>query len=346
MTRETRIGLLVGLLFIIMFGMVLGGFVNRGNTPPTGVTPVANTVVASGDTATDGRAIRYRPTIESERTAPLPPDNTTLAARTGAAVPPGVVVSTLSPAGDGGAVVNTTTLPPVGAPPVGDGSSIASHSTGGGRITEITVDDASRIRDLVTPGPVAVIPPVHPVVPVVPVADPSTAALPAGAKTYEVKAGDTLYAIARSQYGPGHTAEHARILEANKDKITSVSNLKLGMKLIIPALPATPTAAAPRTETVRPVAPVTPRSSSTTTQPVPTRAAPRLIEVVRGPESTGPLPPLTAPTPAARKAYVINKGDTLFKIARENKTTIPELVKLNGLKNTNLKPGAKLDLPG
>lgn len=46
------------------------------------------------------------------------------------------------------------------------------------------------------------------------------------------------------------------------------------------------------------------------------------------------------------KEYVVVKGDTLWSIAIKNKTTVDELVRLNGLNNANLiYPNQKLKLP-
>ncbi|WP_372870925.1 LysM peptidoglycan-binding domain-containing protein [Paenalcaligenes niemegkensis] len=44
--------------------------------------------------------------------------------------------------------------------------------------------------------------------------------------------------------------------------------------------------------------------------------------------------------------YKIKKGDTLFALARKYNTTVAELQKLNNLKNSNLKPGRQLRVPG
>lgn len=42
------------------------------------------------------------------------------------------------------------------------------------------------------------------------------------------------------------------------------------------------------------------------------------------------------------KTYIIKKGDTLYKIARDNDTTVKELKKFNNFKNGIIKPGQKL----
>ena len=45
--------------------------------------------------------------------------------------------------------------------------------------------------------------------------------------------------------------------------------------------------------------------------------------------------------------YVVKRGDTLGRIARQNNTTVEELARLNNIKNVNLiRTGATLRLPG
>ena len=43
--------------------------------------------------------------------------------------------------------------------------------------------------------------------------------------------------------------------------------------------------------------------------------------------------------------YVVKSGDNLYKIARENNTTVSELMKINNLTSTNLSIGQRLTLP-
>ena len=51
---------------------------------------------------------------------------------------------------------------------------------------------------------------------------------------YVVKSGDSLAAIAYRYYG--RTAEYARIFAANKDRLSSANQIRVGQKLRIPAL--------------------------------------------------------------------------------------------------------------
>ncbi len=57
-------------------------------------------------------------------------------------------------------------------------------------------------------------------------------------RTYVVKQGDSLYAISRKLYGDSSHID--RIFQANRQSLASKNSLKLGQKLIIPALPRRP----------------------------------------------------------------------------------------------------------
>jgi len=45
------------------------------------------------------------------------------------------------------------------------------------------------------------------------------------------------------------------------------------------------------------------------------------------------------------KKYIVKSGDTLYKIAQNNGTTVTELINLNNLKTTNLSIGQVLYIP-
>lgn len=63
-------------------------------------------------------------------------------------------------------------------------------------------------------------------------APPAAPAAPAGARTYVVKKGETLYEIARAQY-KSETAWKA-IYEANRDRLQNPGDVRAGMKLVLP----------------------------------------------------------------------------------------------------------------
>ena len=58
------------------------------------------------------------------------------------------------------------------------------------------------------------------------------AAAPAAAKTYTVKAGDTLSGIAKAQLG--NAGDYMKIFEANKDQLSDPDKIKPGQVLKIP----------------------------------------------------------------------------------------------------------------
>jgi len=63
---------------------------------------------------------------------------------------------------------------------------------------------------------------------------------------------------------------------------------------------------------------------------------------------TKKIKPVTPPEsmPASRQTYLVRKGDSLFKIARENQTTPKALRAANGLKGSKIKAGQTLVIPG
>ena len=44
------------------------------------------------------------------------------------------------------------------------------------------------------------------------------------------------------------------------------------------------------------------------------------------------------------KYYTIKKGDTVYSLAKNNGTTVEELLKLNGMKDFNIKIGQKIKI--
>ena len=72
----------------------------------------------------------------------------------------------------------------------------------------------------------------RPMTPAKPSGDNPPVADPAAGQSYEVKAGDTLYTLAKRFYGDGKL--WTRIADANKDKIKDVSHIPIGTTLTTP----------------------------------------------------------------------------------------------------------------
>ena len=131
----------------------------------------------------------------------------------------------------------------------------------------------------------------------------------AAPRTYVVKKGDTLTKIAK--------AEGITISELSKaNKLTKTSVLKIGQKLQIPGKVETPALAAAAV----PSLPVTASAAVTT-------------------------PSVPAPAAVEGATYTVKSGDSLWKIAKENNTTVAALKQANNLQRDALKIGQKLILP-
>ncbi|MFH1153491.1 MAG: LysM peptidoglycan-binding domain-containing protein [Pseudomonadota bacterium] len=89
---------------------------------------------------------------------------------------------------------------------------------------------------------------------------------------------------------------------------------------------------------------------TTEQQPAPKTTAPTLPEKQVKPEvKPGPAPvPASAPpkeTKAQAAVHVVGKGDTLYGIARKYKTSVPAILKLNGLSDKDsIHPGDRLSV--
>ena len=348
MSKETRIGLVVGLLFIIMFGLVLAGILNPKSPPdnspaPGGVAMATNAAAGGGEGDREYGYIPTTPAMDAEHhPAPAaPPVSARPVSEGAAATEPGAA------AGSGS--VEVAMARPESEPMAGEEHGIsvpaARPAEGDSRITETgggvhtgpievtlppgvhTPEDARGARSVVG-------------------AAPGDEPMPAGTSIYEVKQGDSLYKIAAQLWGSKNASKNALILAANKDKIKSANNLKVGMKLVIPPLPGSPAApAAAPTPTTGPSTPA-PRSRH---EHSPADVAG--TGTIHTDGDTLPLHALTpeiplAPVPVAAKIYTIKSGDTVLRVAKTYHTSVDKILELNkGVNPTKLKIGQKLTIP-
>ena len=85
--------------------------------------------------------------------------------------------------------------------------------------------------------------------------------------------------------------------------------------------------------------------SVSATDPLPTVPPPTVI-VTPVPATVTPIPATTAPPPTCRTTYVVQAGDTLYRIAVRYGTTYTELAHLNNISNPQLiYPGQQLCIP-
>lgn len=221
-TRESKLGLLVGLAFIVMFGVILS---DRASSPAQG-----HAALPVGES--DG--LRALTRGADQGAAPAPAD-------------PALAV----PAA-GAAMATEQVAPPEEQVPAPANLAID--------VPPPKVEDAGMLafgpaRSASESPPVA--PPiVREEVPVKspPVVAPPTMPPPEPAKpVHVVRAGESLTIIARQYYGAGGEKEWRRIYEANKKTIRNANRLCAGQRLVIPPGPTAP--ADPRPESPPPAGP-------------------------------------------------------------------------------------------
>jgi nucleoid-associated protein YgaU len=155
-------------------------------------------------------------------------------------------------------------------------------------------------------------------------------------RTYTVQPKDSLIKIARKVYSTDGEDEYKRILEANRDKIKHPSLLAIGQELVIPELDVKLTAVSPGAADVQQV-----DLDQLTKALTPGESEPIKAE------------PIKDAKPVAKSVYVVQRGDTLTKIARktlkdDSRATIMRIVAANKGKvfdPNRLPVGLKLEIP-
>ncbi len=318
MTKEAKVGLLLGLVFIVGIAVVLRGvsdgldseqeeqmLLGRADT-----SEYADSVAGRENlsmAAEQAEQLTPNPALEPVATPAPPPANEQIVAVASPTQPdqinniryvqtlPGSVSQPVSPS------QSLTDIPaptqPAGEPmfrPVSPSSMIAAGGeiTGGGSL----------------PGVVNII------------AEPAkvVAAAPRpAARTYTVQSGDDLTKVARKVYGPVEGNRWVNIKRiSDASGLTNMDTLRVGQKLTIPDV-----------------------------EGVQVRAVDQTVNARRGEKAVPASPP-----PASKsRTYVVKDGDTLWKIAQRelgDGARFGEITKINKLRDENaIKPGMKLRLP-
>jgi len=217
MTKEKPIGLIVGLFFIIVFGLILSELTGTSATLPPPPGALEENVDAYSRTPMIEDYTPYNPgPVISPTRGTLGPDAVVdvRMSRPGTLDRGGVIEAELMP---DAAVLAATQPPPADDDSLGHVAPIPdpgpTHAAGG----TIYVGPGG-VSSQQFPGRAA------------------EAQARARTRTYVVKPGDTLTGIARKFYGAGRGREYKRIFAANRDSMRTESSLSIGQKLTIPPL--------------------------------------------------------------------------------------------------------------
>lgn len=282
MTRETRVAMLVGLLFIVMFGLVLAELTGQDSTQPA--------IKASEKlTARHYAPILDRSVVENDPYVIAHERRLDAAQRLAVA--------------DEDSLVEIVPIPP-------------------GEYEVATISEDSVMRFDVSPSSSdAHLPPVIPMPQVEQVsrapAGQRRSQTIAGQKVYKVEPGDTLIAIARKHYGRGNEMEYTRILQANSAAVKDERSLRVGQELVIPPFesacaPAVASARQPRSDGVEvlDLDGLARRFSAGDAATAGTRAPRRRVHVVRKGDNLSKI---------AREVYNDNSHASVMKIYNANK---------------------------
>ncbi|NLX23297.1 MAG: LysM peptidoglycan-binding domain-containing protein [Phycisphaerae bacterium] len=371
MTRETKIGLLVGLGFIVVFAVLLS---HTGSVPPQGDgLPMASRESGLQDTLV-GRA--------------QPGVGVSLTGRSG--TPHGVRETTEGGSPSGVGLVSSG-IEAVRGPLNRLAQGLPRPSALGPSPTEWTATDGQdgsgerqvslprsssgaltaidrRVAPALPARPIEIAPPA-PTAPVpAPQMSPSPELKPerspslpptreAVSREYMVQKGETLGEIAKQHYGTAN--KRAVEFLASTNQMKDVHTIREGQKLVIPALPAELAAIvepAPSFDVRRVTGDArTVSSEELASRPVRSegRQAPSLVrreEVASRVASTeSPVERRVAPQPGGARTYEVRPGDMLSTIAARELGSAarwPEILKLNqDLDPKRMKPGTKIKLP-
>jgi nucleoid-associated protein YgaU len=335
MTRETKIGLLVGLAFIIVIGILLSDHINSSTDPVRADTTSAFDNVERSVSAPDSRQPAGKDyVVAPQRVVPQNPIPTQTDAQarqtTGAG---GQTLIEISPGKDASSVqlparnaVNPQPEPPVAQSPVNtgsDNSQVASNNEQSnvappaGVPGDLVRAARDQHEDLEVPGgaPVGISPG--------PTIQPQPAP-PVASNIRQIKAeeGDTVSKLAAKYMGGNTKANRQAIINANPSVGADGSKVFAGRTYQIPTADASaaPKAAAPAPQ-----------------QPVADEPRPVVVQ--------NPAP---VATPPGVTWYTVKENDNLWKIAAEqlgSGTRWTEIKELNALKSDDVRVNMRLKLP-
>jgi len=213
MNRETKVGLLVGLGFIVLFSVVL-----NHKAPPTSVPP-ETVLTAHPPQTSDAIPLRELPVLPAgpstaDATADQPADGS--AASDAAEQHQGNDERPLhTPLVVLGQIDEGAAQPAATSPPTEDIRRTADFRSG------IQNAVSTRDRNLALP-------------------ETASSSVPSAARIYIVRPGDNLTRIAKQVYGSGSAKYVQAIFAANRDRLTHPDKLIAGAKLLIPEMPVVP----------------------------------------------------------------------------------------------------------
>ncbi|HRK29512.1 MAG TPA: LysM peptidoglycan-binding domain-containing protein [Tepidisphaeraceae bacterium] len=344
MTRETKIGLLVGLAFIIVIGILLSDHLTSSTEPPAApisgagavVRSAVNTPVHSQQPMPQAAAPQVQirqPVRAAEEFQPRPQPVKVVSIDSPVQQEP---VSITSPDTNPGATYVQHTP---------DTSSNNRSTRDFSHPDQSTFHQSAEARDepVNTTGSTTQIPNSDPVLArlnaeaarlgesVVPVSNTASAPQPAGMTKYKVQAGDSLSKIASKVYGTSNQAAIAAIVEANPSLKANPNLVIEGRTYNMPVLSTAGTTAAGRAGTERIAA---------------DRLTPPTGTLVPAPQASS-----NNASADSRSTYTVVDGDNLTRIAREQCGTDDAVAAIKELNRDLLKggdvirPGMKLRLP-
>jgi len=342
MTRETKIGLLVGLAFIIVIGILLSDHLTSATEPQQAQLAQVAGNVRNGVAVPGGASAQPPITQVQPPTNVAPQQQVMTKEELTPKQPPVEIVKIGGPANptptqqNPAPVITEAKTPATTEPPITvvEGSTTSSHA----KPIDPSKNPLARVAEAFKEELVPVgaggdqTPKSEPTKPTI-----AVAALPPGARQYKAGAGDTVSRLASRFLGSDSKANREAIVAVNPTLQKNPDIIVLGRTYVIPAAPTASVAPAPLPGTAATPAPAAPA-------PTPTTPTPSAVEVSQ--------PPVTvADVTKPESFYVVKPGDSLTKIAVEqlgSAAGVPALLDLNKdtLKGTDkIRPNMKLRLP-